>query len=122
MADDLEIQKLVDLLQAGLILQPEYDLRLSELGHVSQPASDALPLPSQENADSDNMNEEDDGANVEEEEGEHTAASQVFRNFHYESFATYIYQVLKQVHPDVGISRKVQSLSILFIVPTWCRP
>merc|ERR1712224_37754 len=38
-----------------------------------------------------------------------------------ESFASYIYKVLKQVHPDTGISRKAMSIMNSFVFDTFER-
>jgi histone H2B len=38
-----------------------------------------------------------------------------------ESFASYIYKVLKQVHPDTGISRKAMSIMNSFVYDTFER-
>ena len=38
-----------------------------------------------------------------------------------ESFAIYIYKVLKQVHPDTGISRKAMSIMNSFVFDTFER-
>ena len=38
-----------------------------------------------------------------------------------ESFASYIYKVLKQVHPDTGISRKAMSIMNSFVYDTYLR-
>ena len=38
-----------------------------------------------------------------------------------ESFASYIYKVLKQVHPDTGISRRAMSIMNSFVFDTFER-
>ena len=44
-----------------------------------------------------------------------TAKGQVKRKSRKESFNTYIYKVLKQVHPDTGISNKAMSIMNSFV-------
>ncbi|KAK9680776.1 Histone H2B type 1-A, partial [Basidiobolus ranarum] len=51
-----------------------------------------------------------DAPSAEKKETKHKKASRK------ESYASYIYKVLKQVHPDTGISNKAMSIMNSFVV------
>eukprot|EP00029_Vermamoeba_vermiformis_P007042 TRINITY_DN2927_c0_g1_i1.p1 TRINITY_DN2927_c0_g1~~TRINITY_DN2927_c0_g1_i1.p1 ORF type:complete len:200 (+),score=36.76 TRINITY_DN2927_c0_g1_i1:50-649(+) len=95
-SNQTEIAKLTDLFNSGLILEEEFHRRRQELGAT---------VTDEKNNKSNN----ESSGNAPVEPPAPVAKKR------YDNFATYLYKVLKQVHPNLGISSKAMSIMNSFM-------
>eukprot|EP01122_Echinamoeba_exundans_P005939 TRINITY_DN16127_c0_g1_i1.p1 TRINITY_DN16127_c0_g1~~TRINITY_DN16127_c0_g1_i1.p1 ORF type:complete len:196 (-),score=41.68 TRINITY_DN16127_c0_g1_i1:51-638(-) len=99
---DAKLAQISELFQSGLILEDEFKARLLQLEQESgQPAASVASDSAVQNTPSDA---------TAAPEAQPTPAKRSSR-----SYAPYIYNVLKQVHPDTGISRNAMSIVDSFV-------
>jgi hypothetical protein len=125
-------QKLKELLEAGFITAEEYERRSNIVGSLTELANelsihDSNCEPTQQSTES---TEESDNWEPKEEfessdeEGELTSdtiSDQTIKRRTPFSLSVYIYQVLKQVQPDLGISQKAMCIMDSFLHDTFER-
>eukprot|EP01113_Clastostelium_recurvatum_P044600 TRINITY_DN7551_c0_g2_i1.p1 TRINITY_DN7551_c0_g2~~TRINITY_DN7551_c0_g2_i1.p1 ORF type:complete len:214 (+),score=55.02 TRINITY_DN7551_c0_g2_i1:3-644(+) len=113
-----DLQKLEEIFRQGFILENEYTQRKNALlGKTPSPPSSSSSSSTGEATTVDHHHdpEDDDDDFKFDEEQPADDSVPLSRVRSYSSYATYIFRVLKQVHPEIGISRKAMCVVDSFL-------